>query len=388
MKVLVNALSSKAGGGTTYLRNFIRFISSTDTGVEFTVLLSSVYHKELIESASHNVNIWKLRMPRPALFRIVWEQLCCPLLLRNCDYDVVFNLCEIAPLNTRIKTIVLVRNQNIFSDTHKGEGRMSYKAIRLKAQQVLARLSIQRAAWRIFPSQAMKDIVARAVHQNLDGKSSVVHYGISRDFLDINGREENNNNREKTRYLLYVSNFAEHKNLNTLIEALNIVKSRKDGVKLLLVGKMPKEIRGERESSRKKSLKKKMLSYNINEDVVFAGHIGNQMLPAIYRKAELFVFPSLKESFGHPIVEAMASGLPIAISDLPYAHEICGDAAIYFNPLDHEDMADKIIRVLDDDNLKLAMKQKSRIRAGHFDWDKCFSEVIDIINNVGKKLIS
>lgn len=118
------------------------------------------------------------------------------------------------------------------------------------------------------------------------------------------------------------------------------------------------------------------------EGIEFLGHIDKSRLPEFYSRAEIFVFPSIRESFGHPIVEAMSCGVPILISNLSYAHEICGDAAVYFDPFNPKDIADKIIKVLENDGLKADLRRRSIERATRFSWEKCFEETINVLKRL------
>ncbi|MBI4454621.1 MAG: glycosyltransferase [Acidobacteria bacterium] len=97
-----------------------------------------------------------------------------------------------------------------------------------------------------------------------------------------------------------------------------------------------------------RSLELLLRQEGIVDRVTFWGELPYSAMPGLYRSAELFVLPSLVETFGHPLVEAMASGLPVITTDLPASREICGDAALYFRPGDEAELVDKIHLVLKD----------------------------------------
>ena len=106
--------------------------------------------------------------------------------------------------------------------------------------------------------------------------------------------------------------------------------------------------------------------------------VSEQELDNLYRNASLFVFPSLSEGFGLPPLEAMARGVPVASSNATCLPEILGDAAIYFNPLDIDDMAEKIKIILSDDRIKKALIQKGLEQIKKYSWQKMAEETLKI----------
>jgi glycosyltransferase involved in cell wall biosynthesis len=104
------------------------------------------------------------------------------------------------------------------------------------------------------------------------------------------------------------------------------------------------------------------------EEVLFTGFVDDEDLPDLYRGASMFVFPSLYEGFGLPILEAMASGVPVITSDTASMAEVAGDAAIRVDPHDPRAIAEAIAQVLADDKLREALTQKGIARARRFTW--------------------
>jgi glycosyltransferase involved in cell wall biosynthesis len=114
------------------------------------------------------------------------------------------------------------------------------------------------------------------------------------------------------------------------------------------------------------------------EKVIFTGYVDDDDLPALYRGAMLFVFPSLYEGFGLPILEAMASGLPVVASDTASIPEVAGDAAILVDPHDSRAMAEAMARVLAEDQLREALAQKGLARARGFTWDTVARKTLEL----------
>jgi glycosyltransferase involved in cell wall biosynthesis len=99
-------------------------------------------------------------------------------------------------------------------------------------------------------------------------------------------------------------------------------------------------------------------------------------LPSLYHSSDIFVFPSYTESFGHPLVEAMAAGLAIVAADVPSSRELCGDAALYFPPFDVRACADTLRKVADSPALAADLRAKAMARATEFTWERHVRELM------------
>jgi len=167
----------------------------------------------------------------------------------------------------------------------------------------------------------------------------------------------------KKPYLLYVGNAYPHKNLENLILAFRKIKQDNFDLQLVLVGG---------DDYFYKKLKKN------NNDVIFTGFIKDEDLNVLYNNAALYVFPSLYEGFGLPPLEAMKRGVPVASSNATCLPEVLGDAAIYFNPLDVDDMAEKIKKALLDEGLRKNLIQKGFEQIKKYSWQKMARETLEV----------
>jgi len=116
--------------------------------------------------------------------------------------------------------------------------------------------------------------------------------------------------------------------------------------------------------------------------VVFTGYVSQEKLPCLYRNADLFVFPSLYEGFGLPVLEAMACGTPVITSNTSSLPEVAGDAAVLVDPYSVEDIADAMERVLTDPDLRTELSRKGKERAKQFTWEKCARETLKVYEEV------
>ena len=145
-------------------------------------------------------------------------------------------------------------------------------------------------------------------------------------------------------YILYVGNDYPHKNLERL--KLACEKIRQDGLRYSLI--------------------------------LITGFVSEQELDNLYKNASLFVFPSLYEGFGLPPLEAMKRGVPVASSNATCLPEILGDAAIHFNPLNVDDMIEKIKKALIDRELRETLIKRGFERVKKYSWSKMARETLEI----------
>ena len=116
--------------------------------------------------------------------------------------------------------------------------------------------------------------------------------------------------------------------------------------------------------------------------VVFLGPVPEEDLPALYSGATLFVFPSLYEGFGLPVLEAMACGAPVICSNTSSLPEVVEDAALMVNSLDTEELATAMSRVLADETLRQEMRQKGLAQAARFSWERTARETLAVYRQV------
>lgn len=177
-------------------------------------------------------------------------------------------------------------------------------------------------------------------------------------------------------YLLFVGNVKPNKNLLTLLKAFNLVRSSIHH-DLIIVGKKEGFITGDQ------SLKEE---YNKSKDrIFFTNYISDELLRQYYVYADIFIFPSLYEGFGLPLLEAMASKVPVISSCKASLREVGGDAALYFNPLSSIELSEKIYGLIINDDLKTDLIYKGLERIKLFQWDICAHKTVEVIKECLKE---
>jgi glycosyltransferase involved in cell wall biosynthesis len=157
-------------------------------------------------------------------------------------------------------------------------------------------------------------------------------------------------------YLLYVGNRKPHKNLARLVRALDRIDPGHP-LRLILPGPVDP------------GLASLARDVGVGDRLVFLGQVADTRLPALYRGALAFVFPSLHEGFGLPPLEAMACGTPVVSSLATSLAEVVGDAALAIDPLDIDSIATGIDRVASDSSLRSALRELGLAQAARFSWD-------------------
>ncbi|MGC9048931.1 MAG: glycosyltransferase family 4 protein [Patescibacteria group bacterium] len=174
----------------------------------------------------------------------------------------------------------------------------------------------------------------------------------------------------KGSYILYVGRLEKKKNIKNLLQAFIILQNLSPHLQLVLIGQPGfgyKEIR---------NYKSKV------KNVIELNYVGHQDLPYLYARAECFVYPSLCEGFGLPILEAMACGCPVVASAVSSIPEIGGEAVLYFRPENSEEIAKAILKIIKDRELREELKQRGLERVKKYSWQKCAEETLSVITNL------
>lgn len=213
-----------------------------------------------------------------------------------------------------------------------------------------------------------------------EDKISVIHNGYNNNiFKKLSGRviEEIQKKYDLPRsFLFYPAASWPHKNHIILLRAYKILKMKynfKD--KLIFTG-----IRKENHEA----IEKEIDRLSLTNSVIHLGYLPYQDLPALYNIARLMVYPSLFEGFGMPIIEAMATGLPVTCSNTTSLPEIAGDAALFFDPNDPDDIAKIVIRLYYNKELRSTLIRKGLERAKFFTWENTAAKTLKVYENVYK----
>jgi glycosyltransferase involved in cell wall biosynthesis len=383
MKILVNtsSLQSALTGVGVYTLNICRTLLETSLGHDFLFYYRFASRKLKYSSQSsiqHHSKFLRDKLRRIPLGRRTLSRLMSFYMLRNTDVYFEPNFIPIIDVKAR-RTITSVHDLSFFNEEWTPKERYDYFRTNFLKE-------IGKSDLIITPT----DFVRQEVLERLgfeSGRVVALHYGIdhgvfheaevkgSTTGIETSGQRVVKNNSQDglpERFILFVGSLQPRKNIVSLIKAYAALhKSYKDYCKLVLVGFdgwHTDEIM-------------KIRSSEGNNIIIYDKIRSNESLAAIYQKANAFVFPSLYEGFGFPPLEAMACGCPVMVSNTSSLPEVCGEAALYVDPMDLESIRDGIQKLLTDCALRQELKAKGLQRAKLFTWDKCALQHLKVFEN-------
>ncbi len=211
-------------------------------------------------------------------------------------------------------------------------------------------------------------------------KIAVIYLAASESFMPIENKEIVYEVAKKynlpLKFILFVGTLEPRKNIPKLIESYMMLETviRRE-FKLVIVGKKGWYYKEIFDAVKKTKLEK---------DIIFTGYIPDNDLPIIYNAASLFIFPSLYEGFGLPILEALSCGIPTIVSNISSLPEIVGNAAILVDPNNKKEISNAIQKVLFSASLNQELRQVGPIQAAEFSWSKTARETLLVLEEVGK----
>jgi glycosyltransferase involved in cell wall biosynthesis len=374
MRVLVNALSARKGGIVTYTNNLLSAFEAR--GVDVNIAVSKEFESNFQTSLS------RLDVSGFSPFkRLMWEQTAWRIFVKKYNPDVLFSSANFGLINCPVKQLLLLREGGLFDPFYLAN--MSaplgvWSGINRYFRRNLMLMSAMSADQIITPTKAMRDMVA-LWKPEISKKCAVNPYGtINEAFKPAAAPRKWR--EDGTCRLIYVSVYYPHKVPRMLCQAVDLLNET--GVDShATITMSPREF----EEMPGSDLDNFIVTDAARRDVVTLGHHKYETLPELYHAHDIFVFPSVSETFGHPMAEAMSSGLPVVASDTPVNREICGDAALYFEPFSVTGLSDCIRRLDQDEKLRVSLPKIGRERALKlFGWDDHVDRLVETMEKMAK----
>jgi glycosyltransferase involved in cell wall biosynthesis len=377
MRVLVTTFGGDGGksGVSQYIIQFLRYCRALAPDMTFDVIL---YEDEKAVYTDHDpefTTICQAEWLRSASVNILWHQCGLPGLCRKNKYDAVFipGGNRRLPFRLPCPTVVTCHDLGILHVPDKYDAVHAFYNLR-----VLPHLLRRQTRILTVSETSKQDIVS---YTGLpDERVSVTLNGVDHETYQPGDGDEARariaqNYGVDTPYLLYIARI-DHpgKNHIRLIEAFaKLIAHTELPHTLVLAGS---------DWSRADEVHAVAETCGCKDRIVFTGFAPSEDLPALYRGADLFVFPSLFEGFGIPIVEAMNCGIPVACADISCLPEIAGDAAVLFDPYDTDAIAEALEKALMDEELRGECIVKGLERAKRYNWEDTVQQTVDIIREV------
>lgn len=276
-----------------------------------------------------------------------------------------------APTHNRLPLTRAMKILTIHDLSHK-KGAFQSEAF----TQELNRYFPQAAKWAdiiIADSESTRNDIVEFLHVD-ENKVVTVHLAASNWARYIEDKSVIKNIRKKygidRDYMLFVGSIEPRKNIANIIRAYNIYSNMQEDALLLVLcggkGWMNEEIFKEFESS------------EYRKKIIFTGFVDEDDLAYMYNGASFFIYPSLYEGFGIPILEAMACGVPVITSNVSSLPEVAGDAAILISPRNVEELADSMLRLTNSASLREDMREKGLLQIRKFSWRRCAQETLSV----------
>lgn len=348
-----------------YISNLIQALSRIDQENNYTLYLNCKLKREFT-IANKNFKWRILRFP----FSAGWTQCRLPLDSIKFRPDILFFPAHSLPFYRPYKSVVVIHDLLHLNDP----SRPLWDRMRLK---ILTKKAIENASHIIAISHFTKNEIQQ--YYNIrESKISVVYHGNDNRFKQITDMDKISETKYQYKikgdYILYAGTLRPYKNVNRLIKAFcRIKKEKKIEHQLVIVGG-----KGWGHEDTFNLVNRLGLS----QEIIFTGFIEREELPLLMNGASLFVMPSLSEGFGFPAIEAMACGAPVLSSNVACIPEILGKGGYLINPLSEDDIADGMIKILEDRKLQKELIMNGLKRAKQFTWEKSAQKVLKIFTDL------
>jgi len=367
VRIAIDARKLHDFGIGTYIRNLLKYLARLDRESEF-ILLCRPQDREAVLRLGPNFRP-VVENSRPYSLR---EQFMVPARLIPQHADVFHAPHYVLPPLVPCRSVVTIHDCIHLMFPQYLPNRLAYG---------YARASIWTAARRadriLTVSETSKADILRYCDVPAD-RIIVVHNAIDDRFSIAPTDEEVERVRERYQldgpFALYVGNIKPHKNLERLIDAFHLVlRGGAERLRLLIIGD---------QISKYPRLRRAVDKYKLHKHVRFLGFVPDDTLAALYRLATVFVFPSLYEGFGLPPLEAMASGTPVVTSNTSSLPEVVGDAAVLVDPYSAESIAEGMLQVLTDRELRETLSRRGLARAREFSWEASVARIHEVYAEV------
>jgi len=359
---LMHLVPGETGGAEVYARRLLPALREQEPDLRMTLFLGGAAARE---DWGDGVDVEPLRFdPRSRVRRVVAEQTLLPRAVRRAGPDLLHNVFNTAPILPHVPQVTTIHDV-VFKRYPETHGLLA------RGVEVLVPLAARRSERVLTVSEASKSDLIRFLGVPPDRVDVSPNGPGIREDVRGPSPDEIRARFELPDQPLVLSVLAKrpHKNASRLIEALALVPQA------VLV--MPGYSTGyERE------LEEQIVAAGVADRVRLLDWVDDAMLDGLYRAADCFVFPSLAEGFGLPVLEAMLRGTPVACSNATSLPEVAGDAALLFDPLDVDAISVAVRRILEDDALADRLRRAGLERAKRFTWQETARKTIESYRKV------
>ncbi len=361
MHIAIDARVINSSTGT-YVERLLHYLEQLDTANSYTII-----------TPSKDVAFWKPTNPN---FNVVAgdfknysfaEQLGFKKFLDELSPDLVHFCMPQQPIFYKGKTVTTFHDLSLLRVYNSDKNWLIYHAKQLVGNYVFKRVAKQ-TNHIIVPTDFVKQDVAKSLH--------VPKGKITRTYEAADSKVESTEEYKHPfkKYILYVGQQSDYKNIPRLAEAHQKLLTKHPDLGLILVGRLNAGAQKNKDLFEKHGYK----------NILFTDFIPDSQRDWLYQHAEAYIFPSLTEGFGLPGLEAMGYGAPVVSSNATCLPEVYGDAALYFNPLDADDIARTINDILVNDILRNELIKKGSQKVKEYSWQRMAKQTLEVYEQVLK----
>lgn len=327
---------------------------------EFTIYSSRPLQENRLSASVRNSIV-----PRSLLGKLLW------FFRTKDDIDVLLFVTPLLPLflPRHIKAVPIcpeLGSQKITPRTLSG------RFVAFVRDRILMPLCLHRATKIISISSATKKDIVK-YYAISEEKIAVIYVGFQ-DLLSYKERAPAVDNSMMP-YFFFTGRVKSRKNVHSIVSAFIVFKKRtRTNCKLVIAGYAGGEYL--------QSMLKELANNEMTDDVFFVGYVSPEFLCSYYQHALAFVFPSLNEGFGMPVVEAMSLGTPVITSSISSLPEAAGDAGLLVDPYDIEDISRSMEKIFFDSSLRIELIKKGYVQAQKFSWSKAAEAIVSLLRSL------
>lgn len=377
-KLIVNAISAHRGGIVTYTLNLLRHMP--DSGVTGEIYVPPSFRERVVDEHLNRGVLQDVDLSTLGSFkRLIWEQVNWRRIVRESGADVLYSSANYSLIRCPIPQILMIQGEISFNPYYQKAvlprlTRAERAGYWLRRHMVT--FSMHNSDIVLFPSETSMNSVVRE-HPALAAKSFVNYLAAEDALRDTNDtRVWREGGVLKT---LYLSVYYPHKDPVTLVRA--IAQLRDSGTDATATVTMNDD-EFSHWSTGIDDLQQ--LREPGNGEFLNLGHVPHKAIRAILKTHDVLVSTSLAETFEFQLVEGMAVGLPVVATDIPIHREVCGDAALYFAPGDHQGLAKRLRQLDGDPALRAALAERGQARVGRkYSWRRHMQVLHDCVARLG-----
>jgi len=379
MNIAINALSASSYGGLHYLTHLLEHMLDIDSNNQYFIFVNK-HNKRAFENDRSNCRLILVKSAgNNILLRSIWEQFILPFILKKHKITTLYMPNGMDVFFSSAKSVICIQNMEVFL-YRKYSSSLKLK-IRLFILNFITSISLRTSDKVIAVSGFVKDFLVE--HLKIpESKITCIYHGRGEEFINTKHRDASVDILRRFEinddYIFSASKMVAYSNIHSLIKAFSIfVSKHKSDIILIIAG-------GLWDRCYYKKICTLIKTEGLEKRVRFLGYVTHSDMPDLFWNSRIFVFPSMLEACPVTLIEAMSAGSAVITSNVDPMPEICADAALYFDPDDVQELAEKISSLNENEALRKAMGEQAKKRSEYFSWNISAVKTKEVFEGVSK----